>query len=117
MEVKAAEFVGGRCWRNRPAFPIRCVKRLSPVLPVRSRKRNLPFTTCEQMLRYDAGRNTPLWQLAVEYEMARGDLSEAEVIAKMVDIVRIVRRSITRASPEPSTMTACSATSAESSTT
>ena len=49
---------------------------------------NLPFTTCEQMLRYDAGRNTPLWRLAVEYEMARGNLSEAEVIAKMVDLVR-----------------------------
>ena len=46
------------------------------------------------MLRHDAGRNTPLWKLAVEYERARGGLSEAEVIAKMVDIVRILRRSI-----------------------
>ena len=54
----------------------------------------VPFGTCAEMLEHDAGRGTPLWQLAVEYEMARGDLSEAEVIAKMVDIVRIVRRSI-----------------------
>ena len=30
-----------------------------------------------EMLRHDAGRNTPLWQLAVEYEMARGDLTES----------------------------------------
>jgi L-serine dehydratase len=46
------------------------------------------------MLRHDAGRNTPLWKLAVEYEMARGNLTAAEVLAKMVQIVRIVRRSI-----------------------
>jgi L-serine dehydratase len=46
------------------------------------------------MLMSDAGRGTPLWQLAVQYEMARGGLSEGEVIAKMVEIVRIVRRSI-----------------------
>ena len=71
------------------------VKRLAPVLPVLSRKgMRVPFTTCEEMLRHDAGQNTPLWKLAVEYEMARGDLTEAEVLAKMVEIVRILRRSI-----------------------
>jgi len=64
-------------------------------LPVLSRRdAQVPFTTCAEMLRYDAGRNTPLWKLGVEYEMARGGLSEAEVIAKMVDIVRLLRRSI-----------------------
>ncbi len=71
------------------------VKRLAPVLPVLSRKgMSVPFTTCEEMLRHDAGRNTPLWKLAVEYEMARSNLTEAEVLAKMVEIVRILRRSI-----------------------
>ena len=50
--------------------------------------------TCDEMLEYDAGRNIPLWKLAAEYEMARGNLTEAEVIAKMVEIVRILRRSI-----------------------
>jgi L-serine dehydratase len=55
---------------------------------------SVPFTTCAEMLRYDAGRNTPLWRLAMEYEMARGNLTEAEVLAKMVDIVCILRRSI-----------------------
>ena len=65
------------------------------MLPVLSRKgMRVPFTTCEEMLRHDAGRNTPLWKLAVEYEMARGNLTAAEVLAKMVDIVRILRRSI-----------------------
>ncbi len=71
------------------------VKRLAPVLPVPSRDgMSVPFTTCEEMLRADAGRNAPLWKLAVGYETARGGLSESEVVARMVDIVRIVRRSI-----------------------
>ncbi len=74
---------------------IRQVKRLSPVLPVLSRKgMSVPFTTCADMLRYDAGRNTPLWKLAVAYEQARGNLTEAEILSKMVEIVRVLRRSI-----------------------
>jgi hypothetical protein len=35
-----------------------------------------------------------LWKLAAEYEMARGGLTENEVIAKMVEIIRILRHSI-----------------------
>ena len=66
-----------------------------PVLPVMSRKdTRVPFGSCAEMLEYDAGRGTPLWQLAVRYEMARGGISEAEVVAKMVEIGRIVRLSI-----------------------
>jgi hypothetical protein len=34
------------------------------------------------MLRHDQGRNTPLWKLAVEYERARGGLTEAEVTGR-----------------------------------
>jgi L-serine dehydratase len=76
-------------------FSIRAVRRLNPVLPVLSHKdTRVPFTTCAEMLRHDAGRNTPLWKLALEYEMARGELTEAEVLARMLDIVRILRRSI-----------------------
>jgi L-serine dehydratase len=48
------------------------------------------------MLRHDAGRNTPLWKLAAEYEMARGNLTEEQVLAKMTEIVRILRRSISQ---------------------
>ncbi len=71
------------------------VKRLAPVLPVLSRDgMSVPFTTCAEMLKYDAKRGTPLWKLAAEYEMARGHLSEREVVAKMVEIVRVLRRSI-----------------------
>jgi L-serine dehydratase len=96
VEVKAGEFVNEQTIaRLSGAFVIRAVKRLSPTLPVLSRKETrVPFASCAEMLAHDAGRNLPLWKLAAEYEMARGNLTEAEVIAKMVDIVRILRRSI-----------------------
>lgn len=96
VEVKADAFVSEPilCKLNE-MFRIHAVRRLSPVLPVLSRQATrVPFTTCAEMLRHDQGRNTPLWKLAVEYEMARGNLSELEVIRRMADIVRILRRSI-----------------------
>jgi len=96
VEVKAPDFVTEQAIaRLSKAFDICAVKRLSPVLPVLSRRGvQVPFSTCAEMLRRDAGRNTPLWKLAVAYEMARGSLTEAEVLARMGDIVRILRRSI-----------------------
>jgi L-serine dehydratase len=96
IEVKAAGFVGDNVVAElRRIAAIRAVKRLAPVLPVLSRKGlSVPFKTCAEMWRVDAGRNTPLWKLALQYEMARGGLTEEEVMAKMLDIVRVLRRSI-----------------------
>jgi L-serine dehydratase len=96
VKVKASQFVSDTIIAElQKTTAIRQVKRLSPVLPVLSRKgMKVPFTTCDEMLRHDAGRNTPLWKLAVEYEQARGRLTETEIIAKMVEVVRILRRSI-----------------------
>ena len=96
VEVKADAFVSEPIISSlKEAFAIQAVRRLFPVLPVLSRQdTRVPFTTCEEMLRHDQGENTPLWKLAVEYEMARGNLSEAEVITRMAEIVRILRRSI-----------------------
>jgi L-serine dehydratase len=96
VELKAGAFVSERIIaRLNGAFAIRAVEKLSPVLPVLSRQdTRVPFITCAEMLRHDQGRNTPLWKLAAEYEMARGNLTETEVIAKMTEIVRILRRSI-----------------------
>ena len=93
IEVKAPAFVADELIAGLKGV---CrVKRLSPVLPVMTRKdTSVPYGSCAEMLEHDAGRGTPLWKLAVNYEMARGGLSEDEVIAKMVEIVRIVRRSI-----------------------
>ncbi|MFC5455778.1 L-serine ammonia-lyase, iron-sulfur-dependent, subunit alpha [Prosthecobacter fluviatilis] len=90
LQVKSSAFVA------TDHLPVIAVKRLSPVLPVPSRKdMRLPFTSCTEMLCHDAGRHTPLWRLAVEYEMARGQFTEREVIDKMIAIVRILRKSIT----------------------
>jgi L-serine dehydratase len=89
VEVKADRFVDEQVLAGRK------VKRLAPVLPVLSRAgMSVPFTTCAEMLRYDNGRGMPLWKLAVEYEKARGNLTEPEVITRMVEIIRILRRSI-----------------------
>ena len=93
VEVKAPQFVSDEVIASLEG--IESVKRLAPVLPVLSRTdTRVPFGTCAEMLEHDAGTGTPLWRLAVQYEMARGGLSEAEVIAKMLEIVRILRKSI-----------------------
>lgn len=90
IQVKSAAFVATN------HLPVIAVKRLSPVLPVPSRKDiRVPFTSCTEMLTHDGERHTPLWRLAVEYEMARGNFTEREVIDKMIAIVRILRKSIT----------------------
>ncbi len=71
------------------------VQRLKAVLPVRSRRDiAVPFQSCAEMLARDADQNTSLWKLAVEYERARSGLSEYEVIQKMCELVRILRRSL-----------------------
>jgi len=96
VEIKAADFLSDAIIAElRKSCPILKVRKLAPVLPIGSRKdTRVPFTTCEEMMLHDAGRNIPLWRLAVEYEMARGNLTEPEVIAKMTEIVQILRRSI-----------------------
>ena len=89
IQLKSAQFASAADLK-----PI-SVKKLSPVLPVPSRKNlHVPFTSCAAMLAHDGARNTPLWQLAIEYERARGSFTEREVIDKMTDIVRILRKSI-----------------------
>jgi L-serine dehydratase len=89
IQVKAAQFV------STADLKPTSVKKLSPVLPVPSRKDlRVPFTSCAAMLAHDGAQNTPLWQLAIEYERARGSFTEREVIDKMTDIVRILRKSI-----------------------
>jgi L-serine dehydratase len=92
IQVKAATFVPSVLLVSlSPLY----VKKIHPVLPVPSRQNlRVPFTSCADMLRHDGAQNTPLWQLAIEYERIRGNFTEAEVINKMTDIVRILRKSI-----------------------
>jgi L-serine dehydratase len=46
------------------------------------------------MLKYNTGKDLSLWELAVHYESARGNLSEDQVLEKMRDIVCILKKSI-----------------------
>lgn len=92
VQVQAAAFVPSDALA--PFHPV-SVKHLAPVLPVPSRKdMRVPFSTCAEMLAHDGDTHTPLWQLAVEYERARGNFAKSEVVAKMMDIIRILRKSI-----------------------
>lgn len=87
--------VRGDHYPEVPAGVATMVKRLSPVLPVPSRKEiKLPFTSCAEMLVWDGAQHTPVWKLACAYEMARGNFTELEVIERMKGIVRILRKSI-----------------------
>jgi len=93
IEVRANCFVGDDVIAALPG--IRVFKKLHPVLPVLSGKdTKVPFGSCAEMLAYDAGRGTSLWELAVQYESARGGISAPEVMERMVEIVRILRASI-----------------------
>jgi L-serine dehydratase len=96
MQVMAQSFVPKQVLtRLASEMTVLQVKFLSPVLPVPSRDNiEIPFASCADMLAHDGTQNTPLWQLAIEYERARGSFSEREVIDKMIAIVRILRKSI-----------------------
>jgi len=77
------------------AANITIVKRLGPVLPVLSGSHvEVPFTTCDEMLAYNATRNLPLWKLALEYESSRARIPESDVIQKMIELAGIMKASI-----------------------
>ncbi|MCU0721106.1 MAG: L-serine ammonia-lyase, iron-sulfur-dependent, subunit alpha [Pirellula sp.] len=71
------------------------IRRLDCVLPVMSyRGMQVPFRTCNELVKFAEDKDLKLWELAVEYECARGNLSREKVVEQMIDIVRILRRSI-----------------------
>jgi L-serine dehydratase len=76
--------------------PSMTMHRLKPVLPVHSRAGlTVPFSTAAELVALSSGQaDRRLWEWAIDYEMARGDLREAEVLSKMVEIVRLLRASI-----------------------
>jgi len=71
------------------------IKQLNPVLPVMARKNlQVPFITCQEMLEYNKNKNKALWELAVDYEMARGNITANEVLEKMRSIIHIMGSAI-----------------------
>jgi L-serine dehydratase len=96
IEIKAQAFLEPEFIAELKAeFDIRELKNISPVLPVRSRKElRVPFTTCDEMLCYNQDKNLALWELALHYESARGNLSHEQVFQQMKAIVDILQNSI-----------------------
>ncbi|MFZ5820017.1 MAG: L-serine ammonia-lyase, iron-sulfur-dependent, subunit alpha [Chloroflexota bacterium] len=96
IEIKAQNFLEDRLISAlRAQYDIKHVKAIPPVLPVMSRKKiTVPFITCEEMLQYNADKNLALWELAVHYESARGNMSHEQVWGRMAEIVRLMQKSI-----------------------
>ena len=96
VEIKSREFpVADIASALDSRFHVQCTKRISPVLPVLSRKDlEVPFITAGEMIAYNEERELQLWELAIIYEMARGGLSYDDVFQKMKELVDIMRDSI-----------------------
>jgi len=46
------------------------------------------------MLRYNEGKGHNLWELAIDFESARGNITRDQVVAQMNEIVCIMQKSI-----------------------
>lgn len=96
IEIKAQHPFSNELYQELQAKDgVSGIKRLLPVLPILSRKGiRVPFITCDEMLAYNAGKDLELWELALDYESARGNISREDVFEKMTHIVRIMHASI-----------------------
>jgi L-serine dehydratase len=96
IEITAQQFPSENICQELLAMDeVRSIKKLSPVLPVLSRKNlHVPFITCAEMLSYNSERHLSIWELAIAYEAERGHISHDEVFEKMRSIVRIMKNAI-----------------------
>lgn len=96
IEIKSqAQVPDDICGQLAAIAGVVAIKRIAPVLPVLSRKDlRVPFITCEAMLEYNKGKELALWELAVAYESARGNITGETVFEMMRRIVRIMETSI-----------------------
>ncbi len=96
IEIKSQTFLDEGIYKELLVMEgVSFIKQLEPVLPVMARKNlQVPFITCNQMMEYNIDKNKSLWQLAVDYEMARGDISASEVFEKMRGIIHIMGQAI-----------------------
>jgi len=96
IEIKSQGFLEAKTLdKLKVRFNIKQIKNIAPVLPVLSRKKmKVPFSTAEEMLAYNRDKNLVLWELAVLYESARGNLSAEQVCQEMQKIVIIMQKGI-----------------------
>jgi L-serine dehydratase len=89
IQVKARHFVP-----SDESEPFQSKSSLPCFPSLRAKTCACPSRAAQTCSKHDGAQNTPLWQLAIEYERARGSFTEREVIDKMIAIVRILRKSI-----------------------
>ena len=96
IQIKAQAFLEPSVLAELKAkFDLCGLKNIAPVLPVLSRTAlQVPFITCEQLLDYNREKNLSLWELALHYESARGNISHQQVFEQMGSLVRILQDSI-----------------------
>jgi L-serine dehydratase len=96
LQIKTLEPISAEARARLEAMPgIRELRTMAPVLPVQSRRDiRVPFLTAAELLAFNQTRALDLWELAVEYESARGGLSADEVVGRMEEIVGIVAGSV-----------------------
>ncbi|MDD2494570.1 MAG: serine dehydratase beta chain, partial [Tissierellia bacterium] len=69
----------------------------SPVLPIKSQKTyDDLFNTAIEIEKIAVEQNLDLWEIAINYESSRGNITKAEAYNKMKDIVRILKDSMER---------------------
>ena len=96
VQIQSHSFLNdGLITKIKDKFKISQLKKINPVMPVLTNKESrIPFITCDEMYTYNKEKNLQLWELALHYEGARGNISHHEVIAKMTDIINIMQKSI-----------------------
>ncbi|HSW35034.1 MAG TPA: L-serine ammonia-lyase, iron-sulfur-dependent, subunit alpha [Candidatus Limnocylindrales bacterium] len=68
---------------------------LDPVLPTLSRKNcKVPFITAAEILNNQNTKDLPLYELALQYESARGGLDEAEVMSTGTKALAVMRGAV-----------------------
>lgn len=91
--VDAQAFVADAVLATLPA--VRRVRRLAPVLPVRSRKDlRVPFLHAGEMIATADPTTRQLSDFALDYESARGGIDRDAVLAQMGRILAIVRQGV-----------------------
>jgi L-serine dehydratase len=96
LQIKASQFWCAEDLQGLDSFgSLVWIKQLDCVLPVMSyRGMQVPFRTCTELVSFAEGKDLKLSELAIQYECARGNLSREQVVSQMIEIVRILRRSI-----------------------
>jgi len=96
LEVKSAEPPDPR-WMSelKKMGAISAVRSISPVLPILSgRFREVPFANYPEMIQFNQARNLNAWQLALEYESARGGISKERALELMEQRYQVMRNAV-----------------------